>query len=703
MSDLLQPLVPLIANLGALALAATVVFILSVRFDLVERDLRRAAIIGIAFGCVSVFVVSFPIDGPQGAKFDTRAAPIVLSALFGGPVGGGIAAVMGAIARYNVGGPVALGGVVSFFLYTGVGLIVGRIFGERVPTAGQLVWISLGATVAVLPSFFIGQSVATGLSILGRFWHVLVLGNITGMVFLGLLMRYLVKFVRSRDEITKREIEAKSARDEMEAILLSVPDAVITVSDDHIIRSVNPRVEEMFGWHREDLVGRNIDTLVPENFHGLHDGNVSGYIGDPSESTRDMTGFRPVSALHRDGHTIPVLVSLSKYTYNGKPSVVATVHNTSDIIETNERLSDSQEMAKMGDFDWNIETGKVVWSRALHQLLEVPQDYSVDINMVHEQVHHPDDLAYINGWLQDAIASGAESSDSQVYRLMKQTGDFIYVRTSIRIMRQNGVAVRMRGSVIDITELVETQKELEKAKVQAEMANMAKSDFLAAMSHELRTPLNAIAGFADMIRSQVFGRLGHAKYGEYAHDIAFSAELLISLVNDILDLAKIEAHEYELHPVDIDVEEALRDAAGLVVSQSERGEDKIIVDVAEGADRLFVDLRSFRQIVINLLSNADKFTPSDKRIRVTARNEDAMGTVIAFVDKGRGIAAEDIDRVLEPFVQARANAMTTQAGTGLGLSLAKRLTELNGGFLHIESALGEGTTVTLTFPPPLSN
>lgn len=257
---------------------------------------------------------------------------------------------------------------------------------------------------------------------------------------------------------------------------------------------------------------------------------------------------------------------------------------------------------------------------------------------------------------------------------------FLLWRSSINASRQN-------------EHLVELTQELQKV-------SRAKSEFLAHMSHELRTPLNAIAGFSEMISSQALGKIDNDKYLEYAGHIRSSGQHLIEIINDVLDLSKIEAGELILEPETFAVEGALHDAINLINFRGNRDQNSISVTIDEDAREIYADLRSFRQIVINILSNADKYTSEDGEISVAVRRDPDGSKLVAVTDTGMGIHKDDLARILEPFGQARKNAEVSHDGTGLGLSLSCRLMEMHGGALSVESELHKGTTVTLRFPKP---
>ncbi len=235
---------------------------------------------------------------------------------------------------------------------------------------------------------------------------------------------------------------------------------------------------------------------------------------------------------------------------------------------------------------------------------------------------------------------------------------------------------------------------LREARDQADAANFAKSQFLALVSHEVRTPLNAIIGFSDIIAQQAFGAKATERYRSYAQDILFSGKHLLNLINDILDLSKIEAGRYELSEEEIEVDACVARCRTLF---REKFDEKSLKVTYTPCDlRLYADERAFKQILINLLSNAIKFTPLKGQIDIECQ-ADAQFFTLTVRDNGCGIAKKDQKRVMEPFGQA-ANAMRSTEGTGLGLSISKSLAELHGGRLVLESALNKGTRVTFSLP-----
>ncbi|MBI1261868.1 MAG: hypothetical protein GC184_09100 [Rhizobiales bacterium] len=232
----------------------------------------------------------------------------------------------------------------------------------------------------------------------------------------------------------------------------------------------------------------------------------------------------------------------------------------------------------------------------------------------------------------------------------------------------------------------------------AEQANAAKSSFLANMSHELRTPLNAIIGFSDIIRFERFGPVGSQRYVEYGKDINESGIHLLSIINDILDLAKIEAGQAVLENEErIDIRATLEKVSRIIQPLADRRHIDISLDAGELHGELLVVQRMFHQIVLNILSNAVKFSPASSQVKLSYRLKSGEPLVISIHDNGPGMTPAETRLALTPFGQV-PHGMTNHGGTGLGLPLANAMMELHGGELNIRSEPGKGTTIDLVFP-----
>ena len=254
---------------------------------------------------------------------------------------------------------------------------------------------------------------------------------------------------------------------------------------------------------------------------------------------------------------------------------------------------------------------------------------------------------------------------------------------------------------VDITERKRTERELLAAKDHAELANRSKTEFVANMSHELRTPLNAIIGFSQVIASEMLGPVGTPKYVGYARDILASGEHLLGLINDILDVSRLEAGKLDLSEEVIDPAKTVADIVQLVEAKARASEIQITIRREGVIAPLRADARKLKQIVLNLLVNAIKFSHRSSKVEIVLRNVNGAHS-IAIIDQGIGMDSVEVELAMTRFGQVASTWTRKHDGTGLGLPLAIGLTELHGGVLTIHSTKGVGTTVTVTFPPERS-
>ena len=270
--------------------------------------------------------------------------------------------------------------------------------------------------------------------------------------------------------------------------------------------------------------------------------------------------------------------------------------------------------------------------------------------------------------------------------------------TRFPVLDSLGHAIGIGSIHVNISEMKDKERQLRIARDDAERANHAKSAFLANMSHELRTPLNAIIGFSEIMEQGLFGPLGNPQYREYAEDIRRSASHLLSIISDILDLSKIEAGRMELHEELIDLAYVVDSSLTIVKESAANAGLALRSLLPKDLPPLYADKRSVRQILLNLLSNSIKFTPSGGSVVVEAGIEAGGGLALVVRDTGIGMTSEGIEIVLQPFGQIESAHTRTHNGTGLGLPISKSLAELHGGSMTVESEVGKGTEITVRFP-----
>jgi PAS domain S-box-containing protein len=285
-----------------------------------------------------------------------------------------------------------------------------------------------------------------------------------------------------------------------------------------------------------------------------------------------------------------------------------------------------------------------------------------------------------------------------VSEIYQRSGRRIWISENARAVRDwSGALLCYEGTVEDVTQKFEAERALRAALRQAELANRAKAAFLAAMSHELKTPLNAVLGFSEIIRDQILGPVGQPAYRDYAGDIHSAGRRLLAIINDVLDVSRLEGGQLAIDMRLTSAQEVAEQAIAMACSAT--GESRpIALDIPAGLPVLHVDLRRMGQALGNLVSNAIKFTPAEGRITIGARLRPDGGVSFAVTDTGIGIAEETIAAAMEPFRQLDGSLARKFEGAGLGLSIARALTELHGGKLSIVSALAHGTTVTVSLP-----
>lgn len=501
-------------------------------------------------------------------------------------------------------------------------------------------------------------------------------------------------------ELKRAEQKAENAHRFLEEILDTLIASVCLYDSERRLVYCNQATRNLFGWQMElHEPGVRFETQMRD---ALGKGMVSG-IGEADEENwlaERLSEF--------DDKAINVVTQrpggkwiVTDYRPTSDGSTVAVHNDITDQKHAEIALRESEE-----NFRSLVESTEIGISIGVRRRLLFVNDAfakifgyrdaqeALDVGM-YDAFIAPNDLERLRA-ISDARSDNRPAPSVFEFEGLRKDGSTVWLQRTSRIVNWHGVRATL-GTVMDLSRRHEAEEKLRAALDAAETANRTKSDFLAKMSHELRTPLNAIIGFSEVLSHETFGPLGHSRYRNYVDDIATSGRHLLEMINDILDMSKIESGRYEIEAVECDLGPIISETVQVVRGQLEQqGIDfNLVIDPRTGP--IYADQRAVRQILLNLLSNAIKFTPEGGRITLSAETK-AENVRLSVVDTGIGIAKSDLDAVLQPFNQGSNPHSDVQPGTGLGLPIVKSLVELHGGRIDIASEPGCGTTVTIEMP-----
>ena len=502
---------------------------------------------------------------------------------------------------------------------------------------------------------------------------------------------------------TEERVQAERQQAIFGAVLDQAADSIELSDTDFTLTYVNPAFETMTGYSSDEAVGKHPgDLLRPE----VYDAGFYEHIEATIRAGTAWSGL--LRARRKDGVEYDQEATISPvFNENGEiANYVAIKRDISLRVETQNALAQSEKQyrdllsSSPDGIYLHVNSEIMLANNAAVKMFGAADEGELIGRSVFDLIHR--DIIPVVVENQRREFNGVQETLRMEQKRRRLNGEEFWASVSVTSMDWKGE----RGALVilrDISEQRQAQHELVSAMEAAEIANKSKSEFLANMSHELRTPLNAIIGFSEIMQNEMFGKIGNDHYTAYARDIHESGMHLLYVINDILDLSKIEAGKLSLNLADVNLADAIDASIRLMRQAAADGDVTVESKLGDDLPIVRVDLRMLKQMLMNLLSNAIKFTPVGGRVRVTVARAGAEHVKIAVVDSGIGISPEDLPRVLEPFIQADQPVAPRETGTGLGLPLTKSLVELHGGTFQLWSRVGFGTRAVLRLPISAEN
>jgi len=484
------------------------------------------------------------------------------------------------------------------------------------------------------------------------------------------------------------------------ALFNALDEGVVAVDAAATIVFLNRAAERMFGYRADEALGTTLDSLIPSESRGIHRQHV-GRFRDGGVDSRMMGERSAIRGQRRDGTVFDAEASISRSTIGGTVLLMAVIRDVTARKEAEARLRASEQKHRA-----ILETcsdAVLIADAASGLILEVNDSAGrlfgcepSDLIGLHQSDLHPEaDREHLRRTFREHIEAGRVLVPDAT--IQRRDGSLVPVEIAARPVTIDG-ALRVVGFVRDVSHRVEHERRLVEASEAALAADRSKTTFLANVSHELRTPLNAIIGLSQMIAEGMFGPVGHPKYAEYACDIRDSGHHLLDVIDDILDLSRVELDKIVLKEEWLELSALIEQCRRTVRTLVDNSALLCQTRVELGAERLRADPRAVRQMLLNLLSNAIRHTPRGGRIEIAAETVGEGKLVLVVTDTGTGIAPERLATITVPFNSSADKMVSARSGTGLGLAITKGLVERHGGVLEISSRPGEGTAVRLVFP-----
>ncbi|MBI1327086.1 MAG: PAS domain S-box protein [Alphaproteobacteria bacterium] len=601
-------------------------------------------------------------------------------------------------------------GAESFNLFSQEGMIVDK----KVQTISENIVVAdtqMEVTAVMQPKkhLFLFYGMPYGLGVFG------LLATAMGCLLLWQQRAQLIRIETMNHQLSLKNTELKaenSERDKLEhvlkkveretrAIMNAVSDIIFEVSANSEIHFINKSWEKITGHTVEATLGqRLIDMLHPQD-QDEQRSNLVALVSGQKTGFRSFVRIKTAEGAYR---AMEMVISMLRQDENKMVRIVGTMTDVEERRRAERALGEAEkkfrniwEHAVSGIFQLSPDGQFLSANPALARLLgyDRPDELIAAVKNAHQDLY-PDHYARAQFLMSVQKSHIAEFIETQIKR---KDGTLIWVAEYTRAVRdEEGKLLYFEGSLEDVTSRRTTDQKLKEAKMHSDLANRAKSEFIANMSHELRTPLNSIIGFSEIMKSEVFGAIGQPTYKEYVEDIYQSGQNLLNIINQILDIAKIDAGERQLQEKLVEPAGVVQACLGLMEAKiSEKGL-QIVNNISGTLPTLYVEELALKQMLMNIISNAVKFTPENGRITLNCEQDGMGDLVISITDTGVGLDAHEIELALSPFGQIDTGLAKKGSGAGLGLTLVNALMSLHGGRLELISQKSYGTTVSLVFP-----
>ena len=511
--------------------------------------------------------------------------------------------------------------------------------------------------------------------------------------------------VNTRDISERKKFEKTLLENEnqINTIIDKAPAGIIVINEEGNITEWNPMSELIFGWKKEEIIGKFFnETILPQQFYETYNKEINHFLKTGERQITDK--MLELTVLRKDNVEFDAGISISRTQIKGKYFFIAFITDITERKNAEENLKnktavldEAQETAHIGSWEHDVLTNKVTWSDEMYRIFGVTPDLFGERHESFLKYVHPDDLDNVNNIVEKCFKD--QQPFNFFYRIVRPDGEVRILEAKGNVFSDSrGRITRMAGTDQDVTQAKLAEQELIRLKEKAESSEKLKDEFLANMSHEIRTPMNAIIGFTDLLKDTKLSR----EQKNWLKTIKISGENLLVIINDILDFSKVEAGKIEFENNKIDIADLIQSSIALLKAKANRKKIKMQFNIDKQVPTIvYGDSVRLTQIVLNLISNAIQFTTNgtvDVTIDLVEETDKNVTVKFSVIDTGIGIEPDKIASVFESFTQANGTISRKYGGTGLGLTIAKKLVEQQGGTISVKSEFEKGSCFSFILP-----